>query len=292
MFVFYWFVYFFLHANNYTVSELLQKALALLVLMSSFFVVNFVVKRNKITGTNSFSLLFYVLLMLVFPETLMDNNAVFCSFFLLMASRRLISMRSLKNLKLKIFDATLWVMVSSLFYEWAVLYLFLIFVAIYIYEPKNIRNWLVPLTGIVTALMIFYGVSILAGQDGYLISHYKFHFQFNTDYFIDWGSGTRVVVYLAVTLVAGILAFLKLGSAGLGKVATMRLIALFFIIGLAVKVLTTSSASNAILITFFPAAVFMTNYVESIRKAKIKEIVLVACISITFFVVVIETAIK
>ncbi len=292
LFVFYWFVHFFLFERVYSPLQLLLQAIAFLLLMFSFFIVNFITKRNKITGTNSFSLLFYFLLMLVFPKTIADNNTIFCSFFLLLAVRRLISMKSLKNVKLKIFDASIWIMVSSLFYDWALLFLLVVFAAIYIYEPKNIRNWLVPFAALFAVFMISYSILILAGYPNFLVTHYKFNFQFNTTYFLDWGNGSKLIIYVLITFVTAVLAFLKLGSAGLGKIASMRLIALYFIVGLVLKVLTTTSDAYPILITFFPAVVFFTNYIESIRKANIKEIVLMASIVIPLLVFLVEVSIK
>src|SRR5690606_9238103 len=103
-------------------------------LMFTIFIVDFIVKRNRLSGTNSFALMYYTLLMVVFPEVLIDSNGIFCSFFLLLSIRRIISLRSLRDVKLKLFDATLWIMVASLFYEWALLYLIVVFAGLYFYD--------------------------------------------------------------------------------------------------------------------------------------------------------------
>ena len=68
----------------------------------------------------------------------------------------------------------------------------------------------------------------------------------------------------------------------MGKVATMRLIASTFVLGLVLKVLTASTGAYPIMVTFFPAAVFLTKYVESIRRPNIKEIVLMLAIFVPF----------
>ena len=146
LFLFYWSVQFHLLDYTFTDIEIVPSIVVLTILLFSVFVVDFVVKRNKLTGTNSFAILFFTMLFVVFPETLGDSNAVFTSFFLLLAMRRLLSIKSLKNIKLKIFDSGLWICISSIFYEWSILYLLLVFAAIYIYDPKNIRNWLVLLS--------------------------------------------------------------------------------------------------------------------------------------------------
>ncbi|MFS4446128.1 DUF6427 family protein [Maribacter sp. 2307UL18-2] len=284
LFVFYWFWHAMMSTMPSESEVFALKLLASAVLLLSVFVADFIVKRNKLTEPNSFAILFYAILVLVFPETLLDNDAVFCSLFLLLASRRLISIRSLKNIKLKIFDATVWVMVSSVFYDWAILYLLLVFAAIYIYEPKNIRNWMVPFAGIFTVFMIGYGILVLAGNTAYITEHYQLRFNWDSSYFSNIANSSKLILYILLIFALSIYAFLKLGKAGLGKIVTMRLIAFSFVIGLVVKILTKSSDDYPIMITFFPAVIFLTNYVESIKKANIKELVLMASIAVPLLV--------
>lgn len=284
LFFFYWFVQIFMYDNAYDMGQILFQVIVLAALMSSFFIVNFIVKRNKMTGVNSFAILFYVLLMVVFPETVADNYAIGCSFFMLLALRRLISMRSMKNMKLKIFDATLWTMVASLCYDWAVLYLFLIVIAIYIYEPKNIRNWMVPFAGIFVFFMIAYSLSILGGNTDFLWEHYRFEYNLESSRFMDLAKSAKRVIYIILISITGLFSFLKLSKVGVGKIVTLRLLALSFAIGLILEVLLSGSEAHPLMLTFFPAVVFLTNYVESIKKANIKEIVLMVSILVPFLV--------
>lgn len=284
LFLFYWLWHFVVFNMDYTSEQFVLRLIVLATLLFSVFVVDFIIKRNKLTDPNSFAILFYAILIVAFPETLLDNDAILCSMFLLFASRRLISIRSLKNIKLKVFDATIWVMVSSIFYDWAILYLLMVFAAIYIYEPKNIRNWMVPFAAIFSVFMIGYGVLVLIGNTDFLFEHYQLQFNFDTSYFSNLANSSKLVLYILLIFVLSIYAFLKLGKAGLGKIVTMRLIAFSFIIGLVVKILTKSADDYPIMITFFPAVIFITNYVESIKKANIKELVLMGSIVIPVLV--------
>ena len=284
LFFFYWFVHFFMFQKSYSPEQLLGQTVILGFLSFSIFVVNFIVLRNKITGGNSLAILFYTLLIVLFPEVLIDSNAILCSFFLLLSIRRILSFRSLKNIKLKIFDATFWILIASLFYDWAILYLVVVIVAIYFYEPKNITNWLVPFTAIIAMVLIMLAVLALGNNMDFLRDHYFFDFQFNAVYFYDWSNSTILFLYVSIVLLCGFLAFLKLGSVGVGKIVTMRLIVLFFFIGLLVKVLKSVPDTHPILITFFPAVVFITTYVQSIKKDSVREIVLMASVIVPFIV--------
>ncbi len=287
LFVLYWVVHFLRFDMGYPPIELLAQSLILGVLLFSIFIIDFVIKRNKLNDTNSFAMLFYALLIMVFSETLIDYNVIFCSLFLLLAMRRIVSLRSLKNTKLKIFDATMLIIVASLFYQWAVLYLILIFVSIYIYEPKNSKNWLVPLAAVFTVFMIAYSVLILADNTSFLTEHYQFSFEKNLFYFLDHAINFKLVAYIILTIVAGIFTFIRLGKVGLGKIATVRLIAFYFLIGLVLNVLTSSEGVYPIMVLFFPTVVFMTSFVEAIKKPNIKEIVLMTAIVVPFLVFVV-----
>lgn len=292
LFVAYWLVNFFLFDGIDTLYQMILHTGYLIFLLISVFVVDFITKRNKISAPNSFAILFYTLLLLLFPEILSDGNAIICNFFLLLAIRRLISIRSLKDIKLKVFDATLWIMVSTLFYEWAVLYIILVFAAIYIYEPKNIRNWLVPFAGIFTVFMISYTVLILANNLAFFTDHYVFSIEFNTKYFTDWSSNSKLAIYIIFTLFTFVFAFLKLGKSGLGQIVTMRLIGFSFVIGLLMNALTVDEGVYLILITFFPASVFIANYVESIKKPNVKEVVLIISVFFSILVFISSILIK
>lgn len=284
LFLFYWLVHFFLFNRAYGPKQLVLQTSVLGLLLSSFFIVNFIVKRNKMTETNSFTILFFTLLMVIFPETLMDNGAILCNFFLLLATRRLISMRSLKNTRFKIFDASLWVMFSTLFYDWAILYLLVVFMAIYIYEPKNIRNWLVPFAAIFTVFMISYAFLILTNNQDYISEHYQFLMKFDAGYYLNWTNSSKLIIYTSVVFILSIFAFLKLGKSGVGKIVTTRLIIFYFIIGLIINIFVSSEELHPILLTFFPTAVLLTNYVESIKRSNIREVVLMFSIFIPFIV--------
>jgi len=258
----------------------------LTILLFSVFVVDFIVKRNKLTGTNSFAILFFTLLFVVFPETLGDNNAIFTSFFLLLAMRRLLSIKSLKNIKLKIFDAGLWICISSVFYEWALLYLLLVFAAIYIYDPKNIRNWLVLLSVVFCFFMILYGILVLLDKPNFILDHYDFAIDYDAIFPIKLWTSLKMTLYALLNMALAFSAFVNLSKSGVGKVITLRLIAFSFVIGLVVNILVTSDNNNAVMITFFPSVVFIVNYLQSIKKPKFLELILIASIMVPIIVFV------
>lgn len=286
LFVFYWTVIFLLFSIPYQQEKIIEQCFALLVLLFLIFVINFVVKRNKITESNSFTILFFTLLIVLFPEVLLDKNGILCTFFLLLAIRKLLSIKSLKKIKLKIFDATVWVVVSSLFYDWALLYLLLVFITIYLYQPKNIRNWLIPFIGFFTVVIITLGVLTMLNKQIFIENHYTFTVNITYDFIYEWKNSIMLLLYVLASLTLFILTFMKLSKSGQGRINTMRLIALFFFIGLLITFLESFNQITPILLTFFPTSVFMTNYIENIKKPKIKEMVLILAIILPFIILI------
>lgn len=286
LFLFYWSVQFYLLDTAFSEVEIAKSGAILTTLLFSVFIVDFIVKRNKLTGTNSFAILFFTLLFVVFPYTLGDNNAIFTSFFLLLAMRRLLSIKSLKNIKLKIFDAGLWICISSIFYEWALLYLLVVFAAIYIYDPKNKKNWLVLLSVGFCFFMILYGILILLGKPEFIGNHYDFAIYYNAIFPIKIWTSLKMTLYALFNMALAFSAFINLSKSGVGKVITLRLIAFSFVIGLIVNILVTSENNNAVIITFFPSVIFIVNYLESIKKPKLLELLLIAGIMVPIIVFV------
>lgn len=286
LFVFYWTAIFVLFSKPYNSQEILMQCVVLLVLFFMVFIINFIVKRNKITEPNSFAIVFFSCLIILFPEVLLDNNGILCTFFLLLATRKLLSIKSLKKIKLKIFDASIWVAVSSLFYDWAMLYFLLVFITIYLYQPKNIRNWLIPFIAFFTVAFISLGALTVLNKPNFIEDHYTFSINIANDFIFQWQNSLKLIIYILAALILFVFTFLKLSKSGKGRINTMRLIALFFFIGLIITLLESYDQVTPILLTFFPTSVFITNYIENIKRPKLKEVALILLIIIPFIVLI------
>ncbi len=265
-------------------EKILMEVVVLAVLLFSIMVVNFIVKRNQISGTNDFTIFYYTLLIVLYPQALQDSNAIMSSFFLLLALRRLISLKSLKNIKLKLFDATFWIAAGSLFYDWVLLFVVLVYIGIYIYEPKNIRNWLVPLISLICAGIILYMTLLLVDYTSFVTDHYRFKIYTASTSIYSVAGSVKMILYVLLVVIAGIVSFVKLRKLGMGKVVTMRIITISFIMGMIVTIFKSSETISPIMITFFPAAVLFTKYVEVIKKINIKEVTLILSLVLPFMV--------
>ena len=115
LFLFYGvFLFLFLKDNGGAISIPLE-VLTLGILLLTIFVINQIIKTEKVTDFSSYAMLFFVLLIVTFADILLDKNAIFAAFFLLLAVWRLLSVKTIRNVKHKVFDASFLICVASLF---------------------------------------------------------------------------------------------------------------------------------------------------------------------------------
>ncbi|MFD2100211.1 DUF6427 family protein [Flagellimonas iocasae] len=263
--------------------------LAFAVLLLALFIINQIVRSEKVTDFNSYVMLFFVLLLVAFSETLFSKNVIFSNFFLLLAFWRLLAVKSNRFVKHKIFDASMLISIASLFYDWSLVFLVLVFVVINVYDRKNFKNWLVPFVGVATIFMLTFAVVRVTGHSGFFQEHYQFSAGFlNTDSLIEVINIKAIIFILLMFLLMGIV-FVRVRKIGGGKLILLRIVFAIFVFGVVIS-LFTPAGSSPLLITFFPAAVFLANYAESIKKTKLRELVLDICIALPLLLFVIQVS--
>src|SRR5690606_2861337 len=156
--------------------------------------------RNSLTKKNSYKLLMFGLFMAMLPETLLNSKVLLANFFILLALRRIISLRTQKEMKKKLFDAAFWISISTLLYSWAALFFFLILSAIFLYSIINFKNWLIPFTGVLTVIIIWVCAMILMNQD--FSDYFAGFFVYSFDY--TRLNSARIVVSATILLSYGI----------------------------------------------------------------------------------------
>ena len=285
--VFYMTLQFFWNRDAFGAENIWITLLALAVLLLSVYVINELVQQNKVTELSSFAMLFFVVLTIMFPKSILDNNAVFANLFILLGIKKLLEVKEAKNAKHKIFDAVLLICLASLFFKWAVVYFAAVAFAINTFESKNLKIWLVFLCGIATFFTLVLMFSSIFGNQEFLWKHYNFLFvetELNT---IFEKLNIKNAVFFTSIALFSVVDFIKLRKKGGGRLIMMRSMLLFFMVVLVVLLLENKD-TTPILLSFFPAAVFITNFIETIKKKRLKELAANLFIITAFLVFFIE----
>ena len=285
----FFFIFFQFNASVSTVNSnsIYEKALIIIMLLSSLFLVNFIVKKNGLTKNSSYAILFFILYLALFPSIFGNLKLLLANFFVILAIRRMISLQTLKSPKEKIFDASLWIFIASLFHFWCILFLFVIYVSIIFHVSRDYRNWLIPFIAVGAGAIIFVLFSLIFDQNWveHLIKQTEMNFQW--DYFVNNYKKIALTLFALFGIYFVFSMIFTVGNKPLVLQASYKKMIVSFFIGVLVF-LFSPDKSNAILVfTFLPLSVLSTNNIEYSQNKTYQEIVLftvaIITISIYFF---------
>ncbi|GAA4280181.1 DUF6427 family protein [Gaetbulibacter aestuarii] len=160
----------------------------------SILVLNFIVTKNQLSKSNNYQIFLFSLFLLLIPQTTTNVDVLLSNLFILFGLRRLISLRSQRNEKSKLFDAGFWFAIAALFYFWAILFFVVVFAALLFYRDNKLRNWIIPFTGVASVFIITVCVSIV------LHNEYLYYFQNLPEISEDFSSYNTPRFFVGITL--------------------------------------------------------------------------------------------
>jgi hypothetical protein len=205
------------------------------------------------------------------------------NFFILLALRRLLSLQSLKASKEKIFDASLWIFIASLFHFWSILYLVLVFISILFHVSRDYRNWVLPFIAlfVVGIMSLFFSITCNYNLIEMITKNATTHFKI--DYFTNSYQNLSFSIYLTVALFFVVSMFGSISNKPLLIQTSFKKIIASFFIGILIFVISAHKSNNLLLFTFAPLAMMATSHIE-IKQLKLKqEMVLIVLILCSFF---------
>lgn len=242
------------------------------IILASIFVLDFLVNKNKLTKKNGYEILIYTLLIAAFSPTIQNTNVFVANFFIVLALRRIISLKSNLNIKKKLFDAAFWVCIAALFHFWAILFLLLIVAALILHSIANIKNWIIPIIGILTVAVIVVSYSIIMDND------FGDFYSYVDDISVDFTSYTlqKIVTPIAILSVVAIWSLgyyiMNIKNKQKRLRPSFLLILITFLIGLMVIIVSPQKDSSELLFIFPSLTIILSNCVEAIKKKWLAEV--------------------
>ena len=260
--------------GNYTIISFIALSIGLFYV----FITDFVISKNDLTKRNSYGIMLLALFFVIFPEVFGNINIMVANLLVLFALRRLFSLHTKRDLTKKFFDAVFWIALSALFYTWAVLYLFVVFIALGYYWQNEGKYIAVSLFGVVTVfiLLVLYNIVF---KDQYL-SQTNFDFSYGFD-FLDYNSLSEIIKFTVVLALYlwSLIFYLKNTSEKnktLKPIHTLIILASF--IAIIIAVLAPVKNGNEIVFFMLPFSIIVANYIETIDKLWFKEMLVVLLI--------------
>jgi len=265
---------------------ILQRIGLFLVLFATVFLNSFISKKNGLSRDSTYTAFFTFLFLIFFPDLFNNPNLILANFFVLLAMRRLVSLQTLKESKEKLFDASLWIFMASLFHFWSILYILLVFISVIFHVSRDYRNWVIPFIALFSVTILFVASSLILNFHSIAFLQEKSKIDFSIDYFTNNYQNIAFSIFLTVALFFVTSMFMTLSSRPQVLHSSYKKIIASFFIGILVFVLSANKSNEVLVFTFPPLAIMATAHIE-ISQPKLKEemvlFVLLACSLFAFF---------
>ncbi len=281
-----WFYWFSLVNEQVTaISFFKTQTVFLFITLFSVFLLNFIIKKNKLTETNTYSILFFGSFILLFPELFFQSKVIIPNLFLLFAYRRIMSLYSGLNMEKKILDASIWITIASLFYFWCILFFIVLFVAVFQIGSKNYKLTLIPFVGFIAVIIILTAIKVL------LTNSFLWFSEVDTSFSLDFQSYDSLSLIVPISFLIFLLIltlFQKLinfSEVRLIDKSNSFLLILILLISVIIILFIPNKNGAEFLYIMAPLAIFTTNFIEKTTQYWVKELFLWVLVVLPILVV-------
>ncbi len=259
---------------NFSVPLLLKKIGIFLCFLVSVSVLNFIAKKNDLTKRSAYKVIIFAALAVTFPNILQDNQVIVANLSVLLALRRIISLKSHKDVQKKIFDATFWICIASLFYFWAILFLFIVYSGILLHSANYFKNWLIPPVAFFAVLALVQSFDIIVYDSFYTFGDWYDETYFDFSLYQD----PALLIPLSITLALAVWTlfyyFGLMQKANINSRPTYILVLLTLMIAVAIALFAPAKNGSELLFFFIPLSIIVSNYFEQKKEKIFKEVLL------------------
>ncbi|HET8839214.1 MAG TPA: DUF6427 family protein [Flavobacteriaceae bacterium] len=264
-----------------SVSYFFKKIGLLIIYLLLMVLMDFIVKRNRVNRRNTFAILLFALFTVWFPDILRNDEILLSGFFVLLALRRIISLKSGIDTKKKIFDAAFWICVGSLFFEWSILFLILVFLAVLFYEANDYRNWLIPIVAIATVYMLATCFFLLSSNSFFNFQQFFSEPNWKFEIGGSWHQLIPLATFSLFSIFVVIHYIFLIQHASSTMKSSMVLILAILLTSLLVILCSSTETHGETLFFIFPIAIVGANYFQADGKRLFKNVIILLIISLT-----------
>ena len=255
-----------------------------ILLLIILFTVNFIVRKNNLAKDNSYPILLFVILIGMFPFSVLNFKILLVNLILLFAYRRIYSLRTKKETQKKLFDSAFWIGIATIIYPWSSITMLLIYLAISIFDKSTLRNVLIPIVGFFTPIVIY--ASYMFAINDLDIVYENLIFEYSTSF--KAFNSIKLLVPLAIICSLSIWSIFpttyKITTINNEFKNSWNLLVFHFIISIVIMLPWPLKNGAELFFLFFPISVIFTNYLQIIEEKWFKEVFIYTLLAVILLV--------
>jgi len=263
-------------------DRIVHVLLVFVLFLVLFFLYNFIITKNKLTHDNSYAFLLFVLSLGSIHEVVLEYKSIGIYIVLFLLLRRIYSLRTLKSAYEKLFDSGFWLGVLFLFSPYYLLYLVLIYLAVFLFFKVTFRTILIPIIGLVTPVFLYF--TYLFWFDD-LITFYKlFEITIVTDF--SFYTTSYYSVFLTIlgffSLSSILLISRNIFSVSNKFKRSWVLLLVHLVVAIAFIALVNVKSGIELIAVLIPATIIIANWLQTVERKLIINIVLLLFLALSF----------
>jgi hypothetical protein len=209
--------------------------------------------------------------MVMLPVIFLQHKILLANAFLILALRRIMSLRSDKNSSKKILDASFWITIASLFYFWSLLFFIPLWIAIIQKPNSNYKQMLIPFTGFAAVLIINTAYQLLVNNSYAWFFNWRDPISFDFSKYNSPSVLVPATVILAFYIWTGVYRILKLSAVSLKEKSNYLLMLYVSLISLLTALMGPEKTGAEILFVLAPISIIAANYIEGFEMDRFVE---------------------
>lgn len=269
----------------FTLHLLLERSVVFVLLLLSFFLINFISLKNSLTKNDNFAIFLFLIFVLLFPTILKNTKIVLSNVFLMLALRRLISLKTLNSPKEKIFDAAFWIFLSAIFHFWSIIYFVLVFISIIFHTGKDLKNWLLPFVSFFCVWVLYIFTSLIL-FDNYTFNQAILEVDFNFFNFDNTYQHMALAIFVSIAALFFASQTIDYQNKPLNMQASYKQIYFSFLLAIGIFVFSANKTNDLLIYSFAPLAILGANMFEKLEDTIYKEVslYLLLALGLLFFI--------
>jgi len=273
--------------TSFSIETLPQIIGVLLLSIFAMLLLDFIIRKNNVTRNNTYAVFIFTLFTFLAPQFYLAPFVVLSNVFLLLATRRILSLTTEKNIEKKIFDAAMYITLASLCYFWAFLFFAVLFIGILRKTVFKFRYLIIPFAGIAAVFIITTAFQFIINDSFSWFYRWLTPIGFNIDSYNDIKLLIPTFLLVALAIWMGLYRFGKFSSLSKKEKPSTSTVLFIIIVTIFIALASPQKSGAELVFLFAPIAMITTNYIEirSTKEHAIFSEILLWCVVIITIVI-------